>query len=228
MHEDQVPELKVTVTVATYPAVRAPTAYLRALVKDYFGAGPAGAGIPHGPEVVCLPQAHDPFSGKARNLLPEGEGLVIVPVNRDVEAFHRELEFLGEEFPGIGDGLFLEVVPKGEVPEHLEEGMVPGGVAHVFKVVVFAPGPHTLLARGGPFVRPLFLPQKDLLELDHPSVGEKEGGVVSRHQGGARDDLVPFTGEIFEKETPYLFSFQVTHAGLLMRVCVEHKPKNVA
>lgn len=40
----------------------------------------------------------------------------------------------------------LEVIPKGPVPQHLEEGVVVGVTAHVLQVVVLPPSTHTLLA----------------------------------------------------------------------------------
>lgn len=42
------------------------------------------------------------------------------------------------------DGLLLEVVAEGEVPEHLEEGAVTRGLAHLLDVE----GAHALLVAG--------------------------------------------------------------------------------
>ena len=36
-----------------------------------------------------------------------------------------------EEFPGIGNGALLEVVPKGPVAQHLKEGVVVHILAHI-------------------------------------------------------------------------------------------------
>jgi hypothetical protein len=43
----------------------------------------------------------------------------------------------------------LEIVAEGEVAEHLEEGVVAGGVADIVEVVVLAAGAHAFLRRGG-------------------------------------------------------------------------------
>ena len=43
----------------------------------------------------------------------------------------------------------FEIVAKGEVAEHLEKGVMPGRVAHVFQIVVLAAGPYAGLGRGG-------------------------------------------------------------------------------
>jgi hypothetical protein len=45
---------------------------------------------------------------------------------------------------------FLEIIAEGKIAQHLEKGMVPGGVADVFQVVVLAPGPDAFLGGGGP------------------------------------------------------------------------------
>jgi len=215
LHEDQVPELKVPVTIAAHAAIRPSTAYLRALVEDDLRARAAGAGIPHGPEVVLFSQAHDAFFRQPGDLLPELGRLVVVAEDGHVKAINWELKLLGQELPGKGNGLFLEVIAKGEVPEHLEEGVMPGGVAYIFEVVVFTAGTHALLARSRPLVRTLLLPEKDLLELHHTGIGEKKGWVICRHQRGTRDYLVPVPGKVVQKELSYLLALKIFHRGLL-------------
>ena len=51
-------------------------------------------------------------------------GVLVALEDRDPEPLGGDAEVLGEELPGPLDGLFLEVVPEGEVAEHLEEGQV--------------------------------------------------------------------------------------------------------
>ena len=73
-----------------------------------------------------------------------------------LEDGHVELVFVdavplgrGDQLPRIGDGVLLEVVAKAEIAQHLEEGVVAIGEAHVLQVVVLAAGAHALLRRGG-------------------------------------------------------------------------------
>jgi hypothetical protein len=47
-----------------------------------------------------------------------------------------EAPYLGEQLPGPGDGLLLEVVPKGPVPQHLKESVVVRVLANVIQVIV--------------------------------------------------------------------------------------------
>jgi hypothetical protein len=60
---------------------------------------------------------------------------------------------LGQQLPGVVDGVALEVVAEAEVTQHLEEGVVARGVADVFQVVVLAAGAHAALHGGGAGVR---------------------------------------------------------------------------
>ena len=80
--------------------------------------------------------------------------------DRGPEALRGQLVVLGQELPGHFNGPVLEIIPEGKVPQHLEKGVVPGGVADVFEVVVLAPGPDALLGTGGPAVGARLLPQE--------------------------------------------------------------------
>jgi len=114
--------------------------------------------------------------------LPELPGLIIFVEYRGPEAVLGEAVLPGEEFPGHLDGPCLEVIPKREIPQHLEKGVVPGGIADIFEVVVFAPGPDALLGTGGPGVGPGVFAQEHLFKLDHPRVGEQQRGIVCRDE----------------------------------------------
>ncbi len=109
------------------------------------------------------------------------------------------LEFLGDEVPGELDGAILEVVAEREIAEHLEEGVVPRGVADIVEVVVLAAGAHAFLRRGGARIGALFEAGEDVLELHHPGIGEHQGGVVARDQRRGRHDFVAVRREIVEE-----------------------------
>ena len=104
-----------------------------------------------------------------------------------------------DQFPGVGDGVLLEVVAEAEVAQHLEEGVVAIGEAHVLKVVVLAAGAHALLRRGRAVVVALLDAEEDVLELVHAGVGEQQRGVVRRHERGGVDDLVSVLGEVAQE-----------------------------
>ena len=106
---------------------------------------------------------------------------------------------LGHELPGEGDRVALEVVAEGEVAEHLEEGVVPLGVAHLLEVVVLAAGADALLAGDGALVVAWFHAEKGPLELVHPGVGEQQRRVVGGEQRGGGHLAVPLALEILDE-----------------------------
>src|SRR5690606_3754444 len=134
-----------------------------------------------------------------RNLPPDVEGLVVVMEDGDREAFGIEAEFLRHQPPGEGDRVVLEIVAEGEVPQHLEEGVVPRGIAHVVEVVVLAAGAHAFLGGNGALVGPRLDAGEDVLERHHPRIGEHQCGVVVGHQRRAFDPLVAVFLEIVQK-----------------------------
>ena len=215
--EHEVPDLKEAVAVALADAAVRAALHVFALIHVDFGAGAAGAGVAHSPEVVLLAHADDAFGSEAGNLLPEGEGFVVILEHGDVEAFLGKLQLFGDEFPCVGDGFALEVGGKGEVAQHFEEGVVAGGAAHVLKVVVLAAHAEALLGGGGAVVGTLLLPEVHLLELHHAGVGEHQRGVVLGNEGGGRLDGVAVLAEILKEFMADLFSGK--HRGSLSEGC---------
>jgi hypothetical protein len=97
------------------------------------------------------------------------------------------------------DDFFLEIISEGEVPEHLEKSVVARGTANIFKVVVLSGYSHAFLGRRSTGIAARFIPEKQVLELDHPGVGEEEGGIVRRNERGAFNTLMSPLLEITEE-----------------------------
>ena len=95
----------------------------------------------------------------------------------NVEPFLR-----GHQFPGVCDGLGLEVVAKAEVAQHLEECVVALGKTHVFQIVMLASGPDTLLRARGAGILAFLQAQEDVLELVHAGIGKQQSRIVRRNQ----------------------------------------------
>ncbi|KAH3661091.1 hypothetical protein OGATHE_005424 [Ogataea polymorpha] len=57
---------------------------------------------------------------------------------------------VGEEFPGVLDGLLLKVVAKRPVTQHFKKSVVVGVSSDVLKIVVFSTGSDTFLRIHGP------------------------------------------------------------------------------
>ena len=199
LHEDEVPQLDEAVAPLLDEREGLARLDVGAEVVVELGARAAGAGVAHGPEVVLLAVAEDPVLRDADLLGPEAERLVVVEIDRGVEAVLRQAEDPGDEVPGEGDGLLLEVVAEGEVAEHFEEGVMLGRPADGLEVVVLAAHAHALLDRGRPGVAAFLEAQEDVLELVHPGVGEQDGGVVLGQERRAAHDLVAPVGEVLEE-----------------------------
>ena len=119
----------------------------------------------------------------------------------EVELVERDGEPLGrgDEFPGEGDGVLLEIIAEGKVAEHFEKGVMAVGEADVFEIVVLAAGADAFLAGGGALVVALLEAEEDILELVHPGVGEEQRGIVRRDERGAAHDAVAALFEEFQK-----------------------------
>ena len=195
LDEDQVPDLDDLGVVGIHQLPRLPVADP---VVVELGAGPAGAGVSHLPEVVLHPEGEHPVLGEVPQ--PEFPGLEVgleahglLPTEvRGVESIGFHAVDLGQQFERPGDRLLLEVVPERPVPQHLEEGVVVRVPSDVLEVVVLAAGPDALLGVHGPSVGAGAPTEEDVLELVHPRVREQQRGVVVRdhrraaHQGVAR------------------------------------------
>ena len=187
LHEHEVPELHVP--VAGLPV--AVGAKRGAAVDQDLAARPARARNAHRPVVVLHPEPDDPVVGQAGDLLPQGDRLVVLVVDRGVEVLLGEAEAAvgdrpGGELPGQLDGAFLEVVAEAEVAVHLEERAVARGLTDLLDVE----GAHALLHAGGARVGRGLLPEEVRLERHHAGVDEQQRGVVVE-QRSTGDDGVP-------------------------------------
>ena len=77
-----------------------------------------------------------------------------------------------DQLPGVGDGVFLEIIAKGKIPQHLEKRVVALGEADIFQVVVLAACAHAFLAACRPRVIAPFKAEEHILKLVHSRVGE--------------------------------------------------------
>ena len=212
LDEDQVPDFHAAGVAAVDE--RALRVAFGGQVDVEFGARTAGAGLAHHPEVVLLVPVDDVHfrveAGGAELLRPDVPGFLVELrgialglvrlVDRGVEAVLREFPDLGDELPGVVDGLALEVVAEGPVAQHLEERVVVGVQADVFEVVMLTARADALLGVGSPArgVRALRLAEEDRDELVHPGVGEEQVRGV-RHQARRLDDRVLLRFEEIEE-----------------------------
>ena len=210
LDEHQVPQLDVARAAGVHGAhvarLALEVAGLKAPVQVDLAARPARSGIAHLPEVVLLVETLHALRRQAADAVPQGFRLVVVAEHRGVEPVLGQPPFAGQQVPGPVDGLLLVVVAEGPVAEHFEEGVVVGVPAHRLQVVVLAADAQALLGAGGALERWPLHPQEDVLELDHPRVGEEQGGVLLRHQRRALNHRVGLVLEEVEEAVANRFA----------------------
>src|SRR5579859_5959816 len=176
LHEDQVPDFQETLALAARLAIGPATAMFDAAIIVDFGIGSARTRCSRRPPPVIF-EAHNGLVGIARDLAPPARGFVILWMHGWVQAISGYLEYLGQQFPGEGDSLALEIVADREVAHHFKEGE-RAFVAHFVDIG----GAEALLRRGQAHSGRRLASQEVGDHLLHSSSGQQHRGVVARHQ----------------------------------------------
>ena len=108
-------------------------------------ARPARPRLAHLPEVVFLAQPENPLLRNPRDRLPQLLRVIVFAKNGNVELVFREPVIFGDQLPSKCNRVFLEIIPKRKIPQHLKERMMPPRVPDIIQIVVFPARPHTLL-----------------------------------------------------------------------------------
>ncbi len=107
------------------------------------------------------------------------------------------------------DRVFLEIVAEGEIPQHLEEGVVARGVADIVEIVVLAAGADAFLRRWWRGCRGAFpAPVKTFLNCTMPALVKSRVGSLrgtSGEDGHERVALAAEEIEEFERTSSRLF-----------------------
>ena len=151
---------------------------------------PAGPGLTHLPKVVFQAKFENSIF---RDTLREPQ-VISFSIARyaafTIEDGHVQLVFRNpkplrrsNQFPRVGDGIFLEVIAKGKIPQHLEKRVMPVGEADIFQIVVLPTCSHTFLRRGRASIIALLQAEKNVFELIHSRVSEQQRRVVMRDEG---------------------------------------------
>ena len=201
LHEHEVPNFDVAVAIFVGTARRA-ALHISTVVIEDFRAWTARTRVAHHPEVVghvasalVVTDANDAFCGNAHFFVPDVVGFVVFCVDGDPQFFSRKHEVLRQEFPGEVNGIVFEIIAKREVAEHFKESVVTCGVTHIVQVVMLAACANTFLTGGGTGVGALVETKEDVLELVHTSIGEEQGGIVTRNHRARANNRMSFAFE---------------------------------
>ena len=207
LHEHKVPDfnhLRV-VLVHQVAACNLLSGSVVAQVDVDFGARTARTCLAHFPEVILLVAVDDTVFADvlfpiAKRLHISGLSVFFVTAkNGHIKPVLVDFDDLGEVFPSVGDGLFLEVVAEAPVAEHLEHGVVVGVVANFLQIIVFARNAEAFLRVGGAVPLLGLIAEEDVLELVHTGVGEHQRGVVFHDDGCRGHYLMAFGTEKVQK-----------------------------
>ena len=126
------------------------------------------------PEVLIFAQPLKLFRRKADLVGPNAGRLVIIEINRGREPLRSEPEpfLVGQELPGPGNRLPLEVIAEAEIAQHLEKSMVIRSPPHIVDVA----RPQALLAGCRPGELQLAPPEEVVFELIHAGRSEQDQG----------------------------------------------------
>src|SRR5690606_14213585 len=126
----EIPDLDETIEICSLRPRRTAGDMLTMVVEN-FGARPARTRVAHRPEIVGPRDADDARLRQARDLLPEIEGLVVVDIDGREQPVLRQTEYLRHQLPAQFDRDILEIIAEREIAEHLEEGVMPRGIADI-------------------------------------------------------------------------------------------------
>ena len=98
---------------------------------------------------------------------------------------------------------FFKIVAKGKVSEHFKKGVMAGGAADIFQVIVLAAGTHALLGRCCAPVLPGFLAQENALELHHAGIGKHQRRIIVRNERRAFHYCMVLLFEIIQEFFSY-------------------------
>ena len=186
LHKYAVPNLNKTVAVFFGTAWNAAPNVFAVVVKD-FRARTARTRIAHLPEVIggitcafVVADADDFVFRQPDLVAPNGVGFFVFGIDGGKQFFFGQVQPLrgSEKFPCKFDGVLFEVVAKGKIAHHFKKGVVAGGVADVFQIVVLAACADAFLCGGGAAVGALVKTEKNVFKLVHACVGKQQGGVV--------------------------------------------------
>ena len=132
LHKDQVPDLDKAVAVRIAAAGR-PTGDLRTMIPENLGAWSARADIAHRPEIIGCRDADYAVFGQPGDFRPKLRRIIVLGIDRDEQSVFWQAKIARDQIPGQFDRPVLEVIAKGEIPEHLEKRMMPGRYSRRFQ-----------------------------------------------------------------------------------------------
>src|SRR5271155_2084110 len=134
------------------------------MIVENLGAGSAGSGVAHRPEIRLLPETLNALGGDADIAQPAFGGLIIVEKHRDPQPRRVQRQPHRDKFPGQPNRLALEIITERESAEHLEESVMARRIADILQVIMLTAGPHAALTGDRAPIVALLLAKEHVLE----------------------------------------------------------------
>ena len=161
-----------------------------AMIIKYFRTWPTRTGGPHRPEIIIGSDANNPVVRQARMFFPNIHRFFVSMIDCDQKLVRIDAKLFGNQIPSKGNCIFLEVVPKAEIPKHFEKSMVTRSIANIVQIVMLAARANAFLAADRTAIIALLKAGKDVFELNHPGGGKHQSWIIAGHQRRAIDDLM--------------------------------------
>ena len=137
----KIPEFNIPVTFTARLAVRASASVCFSPVKINLGARAAWTGADF-PEVIILTKPYNSLLRHTNHVSPERVCFIVIFIYSCPEPVNRHVKVFSNKLPGPGDSFFFEIITKGKISHHFEEGTVSVSEPHVFDITCS----YTLLA----------------------------------------------------------------------------------
>ena len=153
-----------------------------AMVVKNLAARAARPCIAHRPEIVAGRDTDDAMIRQTCNFFPQLKCFIIGVIDGRGQLVGIKSPDFGQQFPRMGDRLFLEIIAERKIAEHFKKCVMPRSIADIVEVIMLAARPHTFLAGSRTRNSAVFKAGKHIFERHHPGVDEHQCRVIIRHQ----------------------------------------------
>ena len=130
------------------------------------------------PEVVFFSKTKDTLRCNADLFVPDLERFLIVLVNRRIQSFRVQSDYLGQKLPGPGDRFVFEIIAERKVTQHFKEGTMSCCFTYVLDIActdTFLAGCNTCSWR-------LFCSCKVWFQRCHTGIDNQKTVIIVRNQ----------------------------------------------
>ena len=172
------------------------TFVVRTDINVYFRTGTTRTGVAHFPEIIFFISVDDTVFRQV--LFPIACSLVVALQSfggtsfkyGGIQTVRIQLKYLNKVFPCPVDSLFLEIIAKRPVSQHLEHGVVVRIMSYLFKIIMLTAYAKTFLRIRNTGIFYGHISQNNIFKLIHPCIGKHQCRVSLNYHRCGRYNLV--------------------------------------